>query len=222
METSLNKIKDEMVNKVISHLSNVRYMTSTEKTLYLSELSSKIKSKMLVTTLRTQSGLTNADDYNQTAYELYLDILTTFGYVNELYNTINTHQQLNESIVNTLYSKVAELNDKLDEYEAVIGTAGSPECFIEGFRTQNNQEIDSSYYTERYGEVMPISTYVRFNSEQENITLNYTRQQNVMVYKSGIQLGEISISKQYGAGFIKARNSETKLENAIDTSAGSY
>lgn len=222
METSLNRIKDEMVNKVISHLADIRYMTSTEKALYLSELSSKIKSKMLATTLRTQSGLTNADDYNQTAYELYLDILTTFGYINELYNTINTHQQLNESIVNTLYSTIAELNDKLDEYEAVIGTAGSPECFIEGFRTQNNQETDKSYYTERYGEVMPVSTYVRFNSEQENITLNYTRQQNVMVYKSGVQLGEISITKQYGAGFIKARNSETKLENAIDTSMGSY
>lgn len=211
-----------MVNKVISHLADIRYMTSTEKALYLSELSSKIKSKMLATTLRTQSGLTNADDYNQTAYELYLDILTTFGYINELYNTINTHQQLNESIVNTLYSTIAELNDKLDEYEAVIGTAGSPECFIEGFRTQNNQETDKYYYTERYGEVMPVSTYVRFNSEQENITLNYTRQQNVMVYKSGVQLGEISITKQYGAGFIKARNSETKLENAIDTSMGSY
>ena len=222
METSLNRIKDEMVNKVISHLADIRYMTSTEKALYLSELSSKVKSKMLATTLRTQSGLTNADDYNQTAYELYLDILTTFGYINELYNTINTHQQLNESIVNTLYSTIAELNDKLDEYEAVIGTAGSPECFIEGFRTQNNQETDKSYYTERYGEVMPVSTYVRFNSEQENITLNYTRQQNVMVYKSGVQLGEISITKQYGAGFIKARNSETKLENAIDTSMGSY
>lgn len=222
METTLNRIKDEMIDKVIARLSDIRYMTSTEKSLYLSELSSKVKSKMLATTLRTQSGLTNANDYNQTAYELYLDILTTFGYVNELYNTINTHQQLNESIVNTLYSTIAELNDKLDEYEAVIGTAGSPECFIEGFRTQNNQETDKSYYTERYGEIMPVATYVKFNSEQENVTLNYTRQQNVMVYKSGVQLGEISISKQYGAGFIKARNSETKLENAIDTSMSSY
>ena len=222
MITSLDKIKDEMVDKVISQLSNMRYMTSVEKSVYKSELVSKVQSKLLATTLRLQSGLTNADDYNQTAYELYLDILTTFNYVNELYATINSHQMLNESIINTLYSSIAALNDKLDEYEAVIGTAGSPACFIEGFRTQNFQETDASYYTERYGEIMPMATYVRFNSEQENVTLNYTRQQNVMVYKSGVQLGEISITKQYGAGFIKARNSEARLENAIDTSKSSY
>jgi hypothetical protein len=220
--TSLDKIKDEMIDKVVSQLSNMKYMTSTEKSVYKSNLISKVKSKLLATTLRLQNGLTNADDYNQTAYELYLDILTTFNYVNELYATINTHQMLNESIINTLYSSIAALNDKLDEYEAVIGTAGSPACFIEGFRTQNFKETDYSYYTERYGEIMPMATYVRFNSEQENVTLNYTRQQNVMVYKSGVQLGEISITKQYGAGFIKARNSEAKLENAIDTSKSSY
>lgn len=222
MDISLDKIKEEMVDKVISELSNIRYMTSIEKDLYKSELISKVQQKLLATTLRTQSELTNADDYNQTAYEIYLDILTTFGYVNELYSTINNHQQLNESIINTLYSTIATLNDKLDEYESVIGTAGSPECFIEGFRTQNNYETDKQYYTERYGEIMPVSTYVKFNSEQENITLNYTRQQNVMVYKSGVQLGEISITKQYGSGFITARNSEAKLQNAIDTSMSSY
>lgn len=222
MITSLNKIKEEMIDKVINQLSDIRYMTAAEKDIYRTSLISQVQSKLLTTTLRTQNELTNADDYNQTAYELYLDILTTFNYVDELYSTINKHQMLNESIINTLYSSIAALNDKLDEYEAVIGTAGSPDCFIEGFRTQNFQETDSSYYTERYGEIMPIETYVRFNPEQENITLNYSRQQNVMVYKSGVQLGEISITKQYGSGFIKARNSEAKLENAIDTSKNSY
>ena len=211
-----------MVNKVIDKLYNMRYMTSTQKELYKSKLISSVQSKLLATTVRKQSELTNADDYNQTAYEIYLDIITTFSYVNNLYQTINSHQLLNESIVNTLYSSIAALNDKLDEYEAVIGTAGSPECYIEGFRTQNNQEWDRKYYTERYGERMPLATFAKFNSEQENITLNYTRQQNVMVYKSGVQLGNISITKQYGAGFIKARNSEEKLSNAIDTSMSTY
>lgn len=222
MVTSLDKLKEEMINKVITQLSEIRYMTSAEKDIYKSSLISQVQSKLLATTLRTQEGLTNADDYNQTAYELYLDIITTFKYVDELYATINNHQKLNESIVNTLYSNIAMLNDKLDEYETVIGTAGSPDCFVEGFRTQNHQESDQSYYTERYGKIMPVDAYVRFNSEQENITLNYSRQQNVMVYKSGVQLGEISITKQYGAGFIKARNSEAKLENAIDTSMSTY
>ena len=222
MKTSLDRIKEEMTEKVIAQLIDARYMTEQEKENYKNQLVSQVQQHLLATTVRTQSGLTSAEDYNQTAHEIYLDLLTTFGYVDELYELINNHQQLNESIINTLYSNIAALNDQLDEYEAVIGTAGSPDCYIEGFRTQNNQEMDLQYYTERYGEVMPISTHARFNSEQENITLNYTRQQNVMVYKSGVQLGEISISKQYGAGFVKARNSEAKLENAIDTSASSY
>lgn len=222
MKTTLDSVKQEMVKKVIDALYKMRYMPSSQKEAYKSKLLASVSSKTLATTQREQSGLTNAYDYNQTAYELYLDIMTTFGYVDNLYQTINTHQMLNESIVNTLTSTIGALNDKLDEYDAVIGTAGSPYCYIEGFRTQNNQEWNRKYYTERYGERMPLATFVRFNSEQENITLNYTRQQNVMVYKSGVQLGEISITKQYGSGFVKARNSEEKLENAIDTSMTSY
>lgn len=222
MEISIDKIKEDMVNKVVHELDNMRYMTNQEREVYKQELVSNMQQRLLVTKVRTQEGLTSAEDYNQTAYEIYLDILTTFGYVNTLYDTLNRHQLLNESIVNTLYSTIGELNDKLDEYEAVIGTAGSPDCHLEKFRTQNSREPDQQYYTERYGEVMPMSTYARFNPEQENLTLNYTRQQNVMVYKSGMQLGEISITKQYGAGFVKARNSEAKLENAIDTSMSSY
>lgn len=222
MDIALKKLKQEMVDKVVASLTSMRYMTKAEKEVYKNKLLSKVSSNLLATTVRTQNGLTNADDYNQTAYELYLDILTTFGYVNELYDTISRHQLLNESIVNTLYSTIGALNDKLDEYEAVIGTMGSPDCFMEGFRTQNNQETDPKFYTERYGEIVPMAAYAKFNPEQENITLGYTRQQNVMVYKSGVQLGEVMLTKQYGAGFIKARNSESKLENAIDTSMSTY
>lgn len=222
MITSLNELKEKMVNEVIEQLIDMRYMTSKEKDLYKRKLLSNLQNNKLTTTVREQSGLTNAYDYNQTAYELYLDILTTFYYIDNLYNALQSHQKLNESIITTLHSTIGELNDQLTACEAVIGTEGAPQCYYEGLRTINNQETDKMYYTERYGEKMPEDTYVRFNSDQENITLNYTRQQNVMVYKSGVQLGEISITKQYGAGFIVARNSESKLSNAIDTSNSSY
>lgn len=222
MNTSLNKLKDKIVNEVIEQLTDMRYMTSTEKELYKRKLINETQKNLLVTTVREQTGLTNAYDYNQTAYELYLDMLTTFYYIDSLYNTLQSHQKLNESIITTLHSTMGELNDQLIACEAVIGTENAPQCYYEGFRTINNQEMDPKYYTERYGEIMPETTYIRFHSDQENISLNYTRQQNVMVYKSGVQLGEISITKQYGGGFITARNSETKLENAIDTSNSSY
>ena len=222
MNTSLRELKNKITNEVINQLSNMRYMTSTEKEAYKQKLINAVNNNKLVTEIREQKELTNAYDYNQTAYELYLDILSTFYYVDDLYNTLQSHQKLNESIITTLHSTIGELNDQLISCEAVIGTENAPQCYYEGFRTLNNQETNAKYYTERYGEIMPEATYIRFNSNQENISLNYTRQQNVMVYKSGVQLGEISITKQYGAGFVTARNSETKLENAIDTSDLSY
>ena len=221
-DNTLNSIKEKMIDEVIEELMNMGYMTSLQKAAYKSEILSDIQSRTLATTLRLQSDLTDANAYNKTAYELYLDILTTFDYINELYDTLNKHQKLNQSIINTLHSTIGSLNDKLSEVEAIIGVKGHPECFIDSFRTSNNQETDTKYYRERYGEIVPKATYVKYNPDQETITLNYTRQQNVLMYKSGVQLGEIFLTKQYGSGFIKARNAEAKLENAISTSKSSY
>lgn len=221
-DNTLDSIKEKMIDKVIEELMNMGYMTSLQKSAYKAEILSDIQSRTLATTLRLQSELTDADAYNKTAYELYLDVLTTFSYINELYDTLNKHQKLNQSIINTLQSTIGALNDKLSEVEAVIGVKGHPECFIDSFRTSNNQETDNKYYRERYGEIAPVVTHVKYNPDQETLTLNYTRQQNVLMYKSGIQLGEIFLTKQYGSGFIKARNVEAKLNNAIDTSKSSY
>lgn len=222
MKTALDTIKDDITDKVIFRLASIRHMNDAKKKQYIETLRANFKQRKLVTKVREQSGRTSAEDYNETAFEMYLDMLTTFSYVDELYDTINTHQKLNRSIINTVYSTIAGLNDRIDEIEASIKSSNSAECHIEYFRTQNNQEWNPSYYVERYGEKVPLEVYARFNSEQENISLNYTRQQNVMTYRSGVQLGEISITKQYGAGFISARNSQTRLENAIDNSMASY
>lgn len=219
---SLKEIKEKMINKVLDELSGIGHMSQAEQARYKADLLSKINSKTLCTTVREQSGLTNAYDYNKTAYELYIDILTTFDYINELYDTLNKHQQLNQSIINTLNSTIGALNDKLDEVEAVIGVKGHPECFMDNFRTEINRETDTKYYRERYGEIANSAVYAMYNPDQETLTLNYTRRQNVLMYKSGVQLGEIFITKQYGAGFVKARNSEAKINNALDTSKANY
>ena len=222
IKTSLDTVKQRVSEAVIKMLPEMRYMTESQKLTYTEELKAKLQNRMLITDKRPQSGRTNAEDFNQTAFELWLDVLTTFNYLEELYETINTHQKLNRSIMNTLRSTIASLNDKLDEVESMIGLQGSPKCVKEGFRTQNNQEWDKSFYTERYGESVPLEAYARFNPDQETLTLGYSRQQNVMTYKSGVQLGEAIITRQYGKAFITARNSQTKLANAIDTSMSSY
>lgn len=222
MKTSLQNIKNDIADKVLEQLNNTGYMSVSDREAYMTYIKQKLSEQQLVTTVRKQEGITDADAYNMTAFELYLDLLTTFGYVDKLYSTIDNHQKLNESIINSLFSLAGELSDRLDEYASVIGTNGSPYCKSEGFRTQNEQEWDRKYYTERYGERVPIEAFARFNHDQETLTLNYIRQQNVMVYKSGVQLGEILLTKQYGSGFITAKNSETKLKNCIDTSGSTY
>lgn len=222
MNTSLDTLKQNVVNKTIHELTNIRYMTTNEKSLYSQKLKNNVSKHVLTTTVREQSELTNAYDYNQTALEMYIDILTTFYYIDDLYNVLQTHQKLNESIITTLHSTIGLLNDEMTSCEAVIGTEGAPQCYYEGFRTINNRESDNSFYQERYGELVPQAIHAQYYPNQECISLNHTRQQNVIVYKSGVQLGEITITKQYGEGYISARNSATKLENAIDTSDSSY
>lgn len=224
-DLSLKQVKSEMVDRVVDEIGmipEVAAMTEHERVLYKQRLLTQLNERKLAMSVREQSGQTNSADYNKTAFEMYLDMMTTFTYLDDLYNLINSHIQLNQGIINSLHSSIGTLEDKLEEYGAIMGTVGSPYCYVEGFRTSNNQETDRKYYTERYGEKMPEAAYARHNQDQETLTLNYARQQNVMVYKNGIQLGKISITKQYGAGFITARNSETKLENAIDTSMSSY
>lgn len=220
--TSIELIKQDMIDKVISKMSKFNFSTELEKQTYINSIKSSINNKQILTKVREQSGITNADDYNKTAFEIYLDLLTVFEYLDNLSSIIDNHQKLNESIINSLYSSIGNLEDKLEECNSIISITGMPYCKYESFRTQNNQEWDRKYYTERYGERFPLETFVKFNQNQENISLNYTRQQNTLMYKSGVQLGEISITKQYGASFITARNSETKLENCIDTSNTSY
>ena len=42
MQTSLDKIKQEMTNKVVNELENIRYMTPKEKELYKATLLAKL------------------------------------------------------------------------------------------------------------------------------------------------------------------------------------
>lgn len=219
---TLSSIKEKMINAVIEELVDMGQLNDTQKETYKTDLLADIEAKTLATTLRLQSELTDANNYNKTSYELYLDVLTSFEYINQLYDTLSKHQKLNQSIINTLHSTIGALNDKLNEVESAIGVKGHPECYMDSFRTSSNQETNSKYYRERYGEIVPKATYVKYNPEQETITLNYTRQQNVLMYKSGVQLGKIFLTKQYGSGFIKAYNTESKLDNAISTSKSSY
>lgn len=221
-DARLKKVREEMTEKVISGLEGIGYLSEQEKAVYRKNIEDKIASKQLCTEQRIQGGLTNAFDYNRNAYELYIDILTVFDYLNSLSDDIDAQQNLAMASLSSVSSMISSLNDKLDEIQAVIGTKGHPECFMDNLRTNVNRETDKDFLRERYGNLLASVNAARFNPEQETLTLGYTRQQNVLMYKSGVQLGEAEITRQYGSGLIKVRNPEEKLNNALDTSRSNY
>lgn len=220
-DLSVQAIREKMIDKVI-RLSGKTFYSQAEKESYIESLRSKVNEKLLSMTVREQSGVTNAEDYNRTAYEMYLDITTVFVYLDTLSDAINKHLQLNQSVLNSMHGMMDELEDKINELLSVIGIPGNPLCYYESFRTENNREVNTKLYQERYGEMIPEECIARLVPNHRGLSLSYAKKQNVMVYNNGIQLGNISITKQYGAGFIQAKNPENRLENAIDTSLSSY
>lgn len=218
----LDQIKNTMISKVIESLKETKDMTEAEKEIYEEQLRQKVSEKKMATVIRNQGGITDADAYNQTGFELYLDVVLVFDYINEIASAISRHIVLNRSIINHVYSQISELNDSLDEYLSVMSTPGSPYCFYESFNTETNKENSIELYRERYNEKVPEECILYGDTEHKCLTLGYSRKQNVIVYKNGVVMGSISITKQYGSGFVKARNVENKLENAIDTSKSSY
>ena len=79
----LEQIKNSMVDKVIEILKETKDMSTTEKEAYAAQLKQKVSEKKIATVIREQSGITDAEAYNQTGLELYLDIVLVFNYINE-------------------------------------------------------------------------------------------------------------------------------------------
>jgi hypothetical protein len=221
-DVSLNRVKSEIINKILDDLTSTEQYTEQEAKLKRAELEQQILDKELICSLSLQSEVTDAQKFNQTAEEMYIDILTTFGYVNTLEDTIDKHIEINQSTINNLTALINKANDRIDGYEAILGAKGNPEHNIEGFRTSDSFENKRELFTERYGEIVPSSCRAYYNLAEESISLPYTRQQNMITYKNDVSLGDIFISKQLGGGLIKVRNGENSLENIIDTSLHTY
>lgn len=211
-----------MTEEVLNGLEEIGYLSDTDKASYRREIEQKIKEKKLCTDPRMQNDLTDAIAFNKTAYELYIDILTVFEYINSITDSVEAQQQIARSAVSAISAKISNLNDKLDTIEAVAGVKGHPEIWLDNLHSAANRENDISFLAERYGNLISRANAAKYNPDQETVTLGYTRQQNVLMYKSGVQLGEAEITRQYGKGLIKVKNPEEKLNNALDTSKATY
>lgn len=219
---SIDKIKDTIINKILNDLVISEQLTDAAKVLKRKELEQLIKAKDLITQLRFQQGLTDAVGITQTMQEFYIDILTAFGCINTLDQIVDSRLSLNQSTINNLKSQVNSTNDSIDAYEAELSAMGNPCHIIEGFRNANSFENNQDYYTERYGELVPLSCRVNYDAYEENIGMPYLRNENTFLYDNGVSLGHVSINRQLGGGFMKINNDQNSLDNIIDSSMQSY
>lgn len=219
---NIDKIKDVIINNKLQELIKDQRLNSAQIKIKKQELELKIKAKQLITNIEYQSGITNAVAINNTLQLLDIDLLTTFGCVNELDNIIDKHIELNNATINNIKSEINKANDDIDSFEAILSAKGNPSYHIEGFRNANNFEPLQKFYSERYGEKLPYSCRAFYNSNEEILTLPYLSKSNMILYKNGVSIGNINIVKQLGKGFLKLNNNKNILENIIDTSLQSF
>lgn len=220
-EVSLTKIKQAVVDHILADNYSEGY---SEESIALrrAELEDKLLSTQLASSLKLQEGRLNSKAFNEALQELYIDALTTFGYLDALDGTVTRHLKISQSVIASLTAQIERAHDKIDGYEAALSEKESPERSIEGFRDSGSFEPRMDLHTERYGENIPQACVAHFSADEGVLTLPYTRQQNMIVSLNGVEMGSIEIKKQLGSGFAKASNSKNAVEKAVDTSPLSY
>lgn len=221
-EITLSKIKDTVTNTVLNNILDSQDLSEDEIKIKKAELAQKIQNNELVFSGDLQQDITDANKYNKTAFELYIDILTSFKYINSLDGVVNEHIEQNQTDISNLKANLNTANDEIDNYENTISSNGNPQYKIEGFRTSNSFNNNRNEYQERYGEHIPLSNTALYNSYEELVTLPYLRKENMISFENGVSLGDVSISKQLCSRLIKVRNGADAISNVIDTSVHKY
>ncbi|MNQ59793.1 hypothetical protein D3C85_740540 [compost metagenome] len=173
-------------------------------------------------TVRTQTGVTNPEAFNTTYQEVYIDLMTGFGQINKIDETLNKHQQLNQSVINNLNLSLKKASDELTRYERVAELLGSEDFVIEAFRDSNSFETAENALTERDGMILAPAYQVKLDIEREAVKLPTIINQNGMIGPAGVKLATIKVGKQLGGGLIRIQNPENGVEKAIDTSMETF
>ncbi len=220
---SLDEVKIAVIKKILDDKVAAGEIQSQEQ--YDAEykiLYNKVQSTKTITTLKEQSGLTDAKSFNENIVDLYIDLLTAFGAMNELDQAVNRHKKLNESIINSLKTQVAKMNDEVSNYEQIIKEQWNSDNYTEGFRDVGCFEENNNLYTERDGTLMSSSYKAVLDKFNESINLPYITKTNVLIHQNGTPLATASLPKQLGSGLITIKNERNSLDKAIDTSTDTY
>lgn len=219
---NLKETKNKIIDYILDDLINQKQLTTSERELKRRELETMIYKKELVTVHREQKGVTNSLDFNQTAYELYIDLLTTFRFLNDIEKTISKHQEINQSSLNNLNAVISKAENQLHAFEQSLTLKRRPTYVIENFNDGNFESSDFSLYTERFGEQIEKVNRAQVNLSEQKLILPHRRRNNMIAYSESVSAGSVQLSKQVCGVFSYGTSYGKQTEHIIDTSMQTY
>ena len=219
---NLNAIKERIVETILSEQMSSGEISPEDIKRLRKEYLEKFQSSQLATRVRTQSGVTSADDFNDTAFEMYADLLATFKYINELDRIIKSHSELNVSAVNTMTAMLQSVEETLSAYEQTLAEQNRINCHVIHFNDGSSTSTNVNQYTDRFGQDVEPSTYCQVDVMNQNLSLPYLRRQNMITYSDDVSAGYVQLSKQLCGLFSYGTSEGKKLERITDTSFQTY
>jgi hypothetical protein len=217
----INKIKNDIIDKLLDDLTSFATSDSERKMMKL-DLEAKIKQNLLVTKTPYTDIEVNADNINDTMNSVYVDLLTTFGALNNMNEELTKYNISYTTYINYINSRIDEVNDMLEACRHSLTSIYMPAFHIERFRTSDKFDKTRYIQRDRYGTWLPSYTYCNFNEKEQHITLPLLRQDNSLRYDDKVDTAYVGTYYQLGDGFVDLKNNQTEIENCIDESESSF
>lgn len=217
----LTSIKNDIINNIIDGMVSYS-INDTEKQLLKDELETRIKDNVIITEINESEDIVSSSSINKTMNELYIDLLTTFGVLNNISQKISRYNTTHLNYTEFIKARINEINDNIEACNYSLVYNNTPSYVIERFRNSDKFNKNKSILRDRYGKIIPYSCYVTFDDKENNITLPIIRRDNSLRYDEKVATANIKPYFQLGKGFIEFSSEETDISNTIDESNNTF
>lgn len=221
MLLDINKIKDDIITKLIDDLTSIATSDQQKKMMKL-ELEGRIKNNLLITEVPYGDVEIKAEKLNEVTNSIYIDLLSTYGVLNKMSEELTKYNISYTTYINYINSRIDEINDKLESCRHSLSSIYMPAFHIERFRTTDKFDKTRELQKDRYGGYIPSYCYCHFEDNEHHITLPLLRQDNSLRYDDKVSTAYITTRFQLGSGFIDLKSNETDIENCIDESESTF
>lgn len=218
---NIDKIKNDIIEQVINDITDYSSSDEEKKTLKI-ELEEKIKKNYLVTEIPFGDIQVNAEDINRVMNTLYIDLLTSYGVLNQMSENLVKYNINYTTYINYINSRIEEIKDMLESCRHSLTSVYMPAFHIERFRTADRFDRSRALQKDKNGAWFPSYCYCHFDEKEQHLTLPLLRQDNSLRYDNRVATAYISTHFQLGEGFVDLKSNETDIENCIDESESTF